>query len=67
MFIDNYYITEGERETEQERGRGRRGRGRGRRRNIFYLESKTQCVYNQGGEKKEHRVPIMMDCVQTTN
>ena len=54
IFIDNYYITEGERETEQERGRGRRGRGRGRgrRRNILYLESKTQCVTK--GEKKRN-------------
>ena len=58
-------ITEREREMEQERGRGRRGKERGRRNNILYLQTNTMS--NQGGEKKEHSVPIMMDCVQTTN
>ena len=49
------------------RGEGN-GTGEGEKeggRNILYLQSNTMC--NQGGEKKEHSVQIMMDCVQTTN
>ena len=52
-----------------QKGRGklnrRGGEGGGGGGGIFYIYKQTMC--NQGGEKKEHRVPIMMDCVQTTN
>ena len=33
----------------------------------YFLSRIKNTMCNQGGEKKEHRVPIMMDCVQTTN
>ena len=49
-------------------GEGEReeGEGEGEEEEYFISRIKnTMC--NQGGEKKEHRVPIMMDCVQTTN
>ena len=72
MYIIMYYLLRKQNSHNYRRGEGNgtgegereEGEGEGEEEEYFIS---TNTMTNQGGEKKEHRVPIMMDCVQTTN